>query len=127
VIRGFRLLLIVIAVLACIEIAAVPEVERYFPVRTTVRWFVWSNGYKAKVMAQPTSANGELKHIEWDGWGWAGMDTTVSLVFDPTDSLAAAAQSHSSGKFNGIPCEVFRVRHLRRHQVMANGPSTPWV
>ena len=98
--------------LACIAIAAVPEVEKYSAVRTAARWLVWSHGYKAKVMAQPASPNGELKHIEWDGWGWAGQDTTVFLVFDPTDSLSAAAKSRSPGKIKGIPCEVPLVRRL---------------
>lgn len=51
------------------------------------RWMFWSGSYKAQVLAQPDSTNNELKHIEWDGWGGAGMDTTVYLVFDPTDSL----------------------------------------
>jgi hypothetical protein len=82
-------------------------------VRTDGRWFVQSKGYKAKVLAQPGSANGELKHVEWDGWGFAGSgDTTVYLVFDPNDSLATAAKSHSPGKFSGIPCEALRVRRL---------------
>jgi hypothetical protein len=56
-----------------------------------------------------------LRHIEWDGWGWAGMDTTVFLVFDPADSLSTAAKSHQPGKYNGLPCEVSRVRRLRSH------------
>ena len=29
----------------------------------------WSHRYKVEVLAQPAPANGELKHIEWDGWG----------------------------------------------------------
>jgi hypothetical protein len=37
------------------------------------------------------------------------------LVFDPGDSLSAAAASHQPGKFNGIPCEVYRVRRLESH------------
>jgi hypothetical protein len=83
--------------------------------RTAARWFLWSKGYKAAVLAQPGSANGDLKHIEWDGWGWGGNDTIVYLVFDPNDSLSAAATSHSPGKFSGVPCEVFSVRHLESH------------
>jgi len=39
----------------------------------------------------------------------------VFLVFDPTDSLSAAAKSHSPGKFKGIPCEVPLVRRLESH------------
>jgi len=53
-----------------------------------------------------------LKHIEWDGWGWGGQDTTVYLVFDPTNSLSAAAKVGQPGKFSGIPCEVFLVHRL---------------
>jgi hypothetical protein len=82
---------------------------------SAIRWWVWSHGYKARTLAQPASANGELKHVEWDGWGWAGQDTTVYLVFDPADSLSAAAISHQPGKFNGIPCEVYLVRRLESH------------
>ena len=84
--------------------------------RTTTRWLLWSNDYKAKVLAQPDSANGLLKHIEWDGWGFPGAgDTVVYLVFDPNDSLSTVARSHSSGKFSGIPCKVYQVRRLESH------------
>jgi hypothetical protein len=79
---------------------------------STIRWRIWSNSYKAKALAQTASVSGNFKHIEWDGWGWAGQDTSVYLVFDPTDSLSAAAQSHKPGTFSGIPCEVFLVRRL---------------
>jgi len=115
VIRRCKLLLVVAAVLACIAIAAVPELENYLPIRTVVRWLVWSRAYKTKAMAQRVSETGDLKHIEWDGWGWAGEDTTLYLVFDPTDSLSVAAKNRSPGKFSGIPCEVFRVRRLESH------------
>ncbi len=84
--------------------------------RTTTRWLLWSKDYKAKVLAQPDSANGALRHIEWDSWGFPGAGDTVEyLVFDPTDSLSMAARSRSPGKFSGIPCEVSRVRRLESH------------
>ena len=82
---------------------------------TTARWLLSSKRYKSEVLAQSVHANGELKHIEWDGWGWGGIDTTVYLVFDPNDSLYSAIKNHSSGKFSGIPCEVSNVRRLQRH------------
>jgi len=50
--------------------------------------------------------------MEWDGWGFAGSDTVVYLVYDPNDSLVPAVRSHSSGNFKGIPCEVWHVRRL---------------
>jgi hypothetical protein len=115
VIRRFIFLFFVVAVLAFVVIAAFSEVENYLPVRTVARWLVRSHHYKAEVMVQPNSVNGELKHIEWDGWGFPGAgDTTVYLVFDPTDSLVAAAKTRQTGKFSGIPCEVFSVRRLER-------------
>jgi hypothetical protein len=92
--------------------------ERSHPIdiRSTARWLAWSHDYKSQVLAQPQPTNGELKHIEWDVWGFPGAgDTTVFLVFDPTDSLSTAAKNHQSGKFNGIPCEVFQVRRLEPH------------
>jgi len=84
--------------------------------RPTLRWLLWSHRYKAEVLAQAAPANGELKHIEWDGRGGALVDDwTAYVVFDPTDSLSAAAKSRSHGKFSGIPCNVDRVRRLESH------------
>jgi len=87
----------------------------FYTVRAAVKWWAWSHRYESEVLAQPASASGELKHIEWDGWGWAGQDTTVYLVFDPTDSLLTAALNHAHGKFNGIPCDVAQVGRLDGH------------
>ena len=83
--------------------------------RTFTRWFLWSGQYKNKVLAETTPVNGDLKHIEWDGWGWGGQDFSVFLVFDPTDSLSGPAQNNHSGKLNGIPCEVSGVRRMESH------------
>jgi hypothetical protein len=58
-------------------------------VRPWLRWLLWSQRLKAEVLAQPTPANGELKHIEWDSSGGTPVgDWTAYIVFDPTDSLA---------------------------------------
>lgn|SRR5579862_1574010 len=84
-------------------------------VRNPIKWVLLSSEYKTEVLAQPIPPDGEFKHIEWDSWGWAGMDTSVYLVFDPTDSLAPAAKSHQPGKFNGIPCKVPRVSRMQSH------------
>lgn len=87
--------------------------------RPSLRWLLWSHRLKAEVLAQPTLANGELKHIEWDGWGGAPVgDWTAYVVFDPTDSLSVAAKNGSSGSYNkyqGIPCDVGSVRRLESH------------
>jgi hypothetical protein len=95
-------------------------------IRSTARWLIWSHDYKTQVLAQPSPPNGQLKHIEWDGWGMFGMDTSAFLVFDPADSLSVAASNNQSGRFNGIPCEVFRVRRLESHwytEIYYTGPS----
>jgi hypothetical protein len=87
--------------------------SNYSLVRDHIRWLLLSAGYKAKVLAQPP--NEQLKHAEWDGWGFAGVgDTTVFLVFDPTDSLAGASEALPPLKARGLPCEVVRVRRLDR-------------
>jgi hypothetical protein len=74
-----------------------------------------SHHFKTEVLSQSGSQAGSFQHIEWDGWGWAGQDTTVYLVFDPTDSLSAAARTQRSGKFSGLPCEVAQVSELERN------------
>jgi hypothetical protein len=81
---------------------------------TTAKWAMRSREYKAELSAQPEPNNAELKHLEWESWGWGGEDTFVYVVFDPTDSLSVA-DGHHQGKYKGIPCEVFRMRRLERH------------
>jgi len=83
-------------------------------VHTTGRWFFQAKRYKAEVLAQQ-GTNNELKHVEWDGWGFAGDDTVVYLVFDPNDSLALPAKNRAPGKFRGIPCEVPSIHRLESH------------
>jgi hypothetical protein len=82
-----------------------------FQVRSIGRWILLSKSYKAEVLAQPNSANGELKHVEWDGYGFAGMDTVVYLVFDPNDSLTKKSRSKTSS----LPCEVPQIIRLQRN------------
>lgn len=103
--------------LAIFSVVSVVLVRNYSAIRDECGWLVWSHTYKAKVLAQRAdSASGELKHTEWDGWGFPGAgDTTVYLVFDPTDELSAAARSHGPGKFSGLPCEVPLVHRLESH------------
>ena len=88
---------------------------QFYSVRTATRWFASSHRYKAEVLTQPVLSGGSLRHIEWDGWGWAGQDTTVYLVFDPTDALSAAARNHQPGKLDGLPCEVDSISKLEAH------------
>jgi glucan phosphoethanolaminetransferase (alkaline phosphatase superfamily) len=78
-------------------------------------WLLHSRREKSQLLAQPAPANGELRHMEWDGWGMFAQDTNVYLVFDPSDSLPAAARRGQPGKFVGIPCKVPRVQRLEAH------------
>ncbi len=87
--------------------------RHYNDVRGTVRWMVEGFAYKREVLNQHVSQG--LRHAEWDGWGMAGQDTDVYLVYDPSDSLANAARSGSPGKYSGLPCEVYRVHRLESH------------
>jgi hypothetical protein len=103
--------LVIYALLAVVIAPAVAALWSVYSIRAVTRWLTMAHHYKAEVLVQPI-AKGQLKHIEWDGWGMAGQDTTVYLVFDPTNSLSSAAVSKRSGKFNGLPCEVFQVRRL---------------
>ncbi len=103
-----RASLIVLAIIAAVVL------WEYEPTRTEIRWLTVSGGYKARVLAQPTPLSEELKHVEWDGWGFVSMYTTEYLVYDPTDSLAVAASSGEAGKFAGLPCKVPVVRKMER-------------
>ena len=107
-----RRCLAILSMLAIFWLLSVPLFKNYLAVRSSARWLIWSGDFKAKVAAQPASPNGDLKHLDWDGWGWGGEDTQVYLVFDPSDSLSAAAKSHQPGKFSGLPCIAVRVLRL---------------
>lgn len=87
-------------------------VTHHMLARDHVRWGLLSGIYRPKVMAQPVSASQQFRHVEWDGWGFAGMDTTVFLVFDPADSLAKMLAARPPVKAAGLPCEVVRIRRL---------------
>jgi hypothetical protein len=90
--------------------------EHPFAIRETARWLIWSHEYKQQVLAQPTSVNGDLKHIEWDASGFAGVaNNTAYLVFDPTNTLSAAAKNNQAAEFNGVPCKVRAIRRLENH------------
>ena len=104
--------LVVFFALMVYVFAAMLLKSNYSLVRDHVRWLFLSGGYKAKVLAQPPSE--ELKHAEWDGWGFAGADTTAFLVFDPTDSLAGVTEALPPIKARTLPCDVVRVRRLDR-------------
>jgi hypothetical protein len=106
-------------------IIAVAIAWQFYTIRSAVRWFAWSHNYKAEVLSQP-SLNTELKHIEWDGWGWTGQDTTVYLVFDPAESLSTAAREHRPGKLNGIPCEVPVVDRLEKNWYTVQFYTNEW-
>jgi hypothetical protein len=99
------------AVLGLVIVIAVAVLWNFYVVRSAMKWLAMSHHWRSEVLAQP-AVNGQLKHVEWDGWGWAGQDTTVYVVFDPTNSLSGAAASKHPGKFSGLPCEVFQVHRL---------------
>jgi hypothetical protein len=81
--------------------------------RSSLRWLLWSPRFKAELLAQPSPRNGELKHMEWDATGFAGVaNSTLYLVFDPSDALAIVTLP---GKVAGLPCEVPLVRRLEKH------------
>jgi hypothetical protein len=87
-----------------------------FAIRTSARWLIWSDSYKAEVLAQPLQRNGNFKHIDWEDFGFAGVgDETAYLVYDPSDSLSGAANSGRVGKFDGMPCAVPKVNRLEKH------------
>jgi len=109
--RGTPLVTSLVTLAACLLVSAL-LLTNYTLVRDHIRWLFLSGVYKARALAQPVSTNGELKHTEWDVWGFVGSDTTVFLVFDPTNSLAGALRARPPVKARGLPCEVVRVRRL---------------
>lgn len=79
----------------------------------STRWVVLSQMYKKKVLALPEPADGQLKHTEWNTFGFAGIgDRVVYLAYDPKNFLLKASHTNEPGKFSGIPCTVPKVTKL---------------
>jgi hypothetical protein len=85
-------------------------ITHFLAMRDAVRWFAYGRVLKWEVLQQPEPMDASLRHVEWEGWGFAGSDTTVYLVFDPKNALATAAKNRTSGKLGALPCEVYRIR-----------------
>ena len=81
--------------------------------RPTERWLLHSGTYKAEVLAQPSTQNGELRHVEWDSWGMFAQDTQAYLTYDPSSSLSH--KDPVTGKFGPLHCDVWRVQRLEDH------------
>jgi hypothetical protein len=113
-VNGRRKLLASLAMLVVFCLAAWLLFKLSYDVYATGRWLTHAQQYKAEVMAQPEPPNPELRHIEWDGWGMAGSDTIVYLVFVPSSRLIPVSGTRSK-RFIGIPCPVWRVRRLEPH------------
>jgi hypothetical protein len=96
-------LLIVMAYVATLILL----MTNYSFVRDHVRWVLLSTEYKAKVLAQTPGE--ELKYAEWDGWGFAGADTTVFLVFDPNRHILIAARVEKLERSHGRTASVIEV------------------
>jgi len=78
----------------------------------SAKWMLNSDRYKREVLAQSASSM-ELKHIEWDGWGFGGNNTVIYLVFDPQNALVGAVRNGARRNFQ--TCGVERVRRLENH------------
>jgi hypothetical protein len=75
-----------------------------FAIRSAARWLVWSQDYKAHVLSQPSPLNNELKLIEWDGSGFAGVaNNTAYLAFDWPRHAFNSGQELSTGQFQRYP------------------------
>jgi hypothetical protein len=83
--------------------------------RPWARWIVASDRYKNLVLQQRPDRGSGLRHIEWDGWGWAGMDTSVQLVYDPTDSLARELRLNPKGRFAEVAVRTAKAQRLGKN------------
>src|ERR1700730_15048539 len=67
--RKFRRSLSMLLTLTLFLLVSVILLRNEAALRPRLRWFLFARNYEAQVIAQPIPANGELKHVEWDGWG----------------------------------------------------------
>ena len=80
--------------------------------RERMRWIVYGTQAKSAVLALPNPPRGQLRHAEWDAWGFAGMDTSIYLVFDPANALQAASTHPAPIIAPALPCAVSSIEQL---------------
>ncbi len=86
-----------------------------YALRAHGRWLWMARTSKALVLAQPRSLTGELRHVEWDGWGFAGVgNTNVYLVYDPEDLIGTALKQKQPRRVKGVLCEFDKGYRLER-------------
>lgn len=126
--RKGRTRLMVIATLLSYWLISGLIFRHFSEVRDASRWLFQAQTYKASVLALPVPPNGDFRHVEWEGWGFAGAgDTTVYLVVDPSDSLSGPAKNHLIGKFTGVSCAAYRIHRLEKHwYTVAFYTDTSW-
>ena len=91
-----------------------------------LRWWCWGGSYRRLVLAQP-GRDGELRHVEWDGWGMAGIETEAYLVFDPDGVVPSSAGLREGGRVRFIPCGVADTERLgARWAVVTMYTNTDW-
>ena len=97
-------------------------------VDSRLRWWCWGGYYRRLVLAQPAQV-GELRHVEWDGWGIAGNEITAYLVFDPDPDAVVPSRAglREGGQVHGIPCGVADTDRLSPHwSIVTMYTNTDW-
>ena len=111
-IRRTRRVWLVLCVFCCVSLACFKA--NYF-LRVHGRW-VWLAGTaKRRVLAQEAPPVGQLRHMDWDGWGMFAQDTEVYLVTDPANATMAITRSADGLKVKGVPCNFWRSYRLEPH------------
>ncbi len=82
--------------------------------RPWARWLVASGRYTNLVLKQDPDPQTGLRSVEWDAWGWARMDTSVELVYDPSDSLAREMRYNPKGRFATLADKAAFAQRLGR-------------
>lgn len=80
--------------------------------RPWARWLLAADRYTNLVLEQEPDRQTGLRYIQWDGWGWAGTDTSVELVYDPSDSLAHEIRYNPKGRFAEVADKTAFVQRL---------------
>ena len=91
------------------------------------RWIFLASTSKKRLLAQPVPINGELRHLDWDGWGMFAQDTEVYLVNDPVNATIPIEKTKDGLRAKGIPCHFWKAYRLEAHwYAVVYFTSTGW-
>ena len=112
-VRRTRQVWLTLLVFCIVTVTSLKATDYFF--RVHGRWLFLATSSKKQLLAQPLPPDGELRHLDWDGWGMFAQDTEVYLVNDPANATMRFNRTQNGLRAKGVPCSFWKAYRLEPH------------